>query len=1279
MDEILNAAGRPTTVLEKIKIPRIINSCKKCRVWMRPSPHSTPTVPDLMVSKTYMSKKYTIMSGHADSFHKDVQIFGKTSEISQRVMHTCWVQISGPYKWLTIVGAVVMMANDNPRFLKRKGVIVRTHTSGEHACMIERRGATTQHTMQCITQQLEAIWFAVAGKVEVDYCPLRFRSVAAGKVTFPWNPFTMVPNDSVFAGNNGCNYKDANPYMARKGYPLEMLPDHTFSTADLADGPGRYAHRIREISLQKTIEFTAIDRMTRYSMTITTPAGHAPLDLKIGDLSDLHRPATIMKYDPSRGQYVSRWKTNKVNVRHPDDQNLIDFGTFCPSKAVDSTKAIDIIEAHLNTTNIRTDTTAGFIKHDDATGQAWHKAKAFARIASAMKHFARVTLDLTDGKSIRPLPAVPDATVPAATQYTMLAWTDDISSPLQSHYDGHAQCTRAKLPSDDRCTRAKLHSDDWRRYRHKQYLHTADDDAQHLQDLSDPEVQDADSASDRLPTIPKESNEEDIKDVLWTELDYNHLKDNCVEQRPASSSGPPTHRPELTTVKGHHYYAADADEFPPNSVNEADAKRNKDVEMRFPAETPKLIKDSEPKPRLSASHVQKASVEHSTDLLAAEAYQTNRQAVAAAVLEELEIWIEQRYSRRPRTGAPNILDSKLVRRWKGVKINTIDASKPERKVRTIKMHIPVRSVKDFSAEGLVTHSSAGPRPPKRLILSEATIKRLPLTITDVLQAFLDGLMHMELPEPMSERALEVNFDQGAFAEATRRQCPGYVDNDLCTEVPKESPRRFSLESLRATDDDSDAWPLTHENQLIIRHDEPGSATTDTPAGAVDKRKLSEVRDVQGHLPGRCIAPPVQNIKAFYHAVVTLAATEPNQQGTAERQGVVGQSARAFVAKPTQTGASYLAAVSATKLVAKSGGLIELIGLIGFSQDQDIYKNDQENEFNSQEKCIDQESFIDDLKTIGQYEDLLNNPMENHGFPVHDVRRFNVLSRLAKKHPLRIIYKRMECSRRLQPIHEICSGVLFQRQASAAPVPHGPHKGLRQMYSTGRPMTAGEDAQCGRGGHASCNKNGDGPAQNFESHRPTSTKRSPEQLVPEQRRLDPKCFSNVQMDFVESEQLSRQRRGKRLSLQAVVVLRRRRPPPAARVINQRLDLKALDFEEFPYVAELLPKTDKMLLLDVHKENWTLSNFKSLKFLDLSGCLGTRFKITEIIEYFESNLEILRGQGLQHGPPCNGKRLSLQAAVVHRRRRPPPAANLRLVEARRHPQRRPRQPLLEELEA
>ena len=57
----------------------------------------------------------------------------------------------------------------------------------------------------------------------------------------------------------------------------------------------------------------------------------------------------------------------------------------------------------------------------------------------------------------------------------------------------------------------------------------------------------------------------------------------------------------------------------------------------------------------------------------------------------------------------------------------------------------------------------------------------------------------------------------------------------------------------------------------------------------------------------------------------------------------------------------------------------------------------------------------------------------------------------------------------QPLQEIASGMLFQRHPAAELRLRGPQKGLWQLHPSGRRMTEGEAAQCGRGVRSSANE------------------------------------------------------------------------------------------------------------------------------------------------------------------------------------------------------------------
>jgi hypothetical protein len=93
------------------------------------------------------------------------------------------------------------------------------------------------------------------------------------------------------------------------------------------------------------------------------------------------------------------------------------------------------------------------------------------------------------GKAIPRFPAVSEA-----SHYAILAWIGDIAPPLQFQADGHDQCTTQKLLGAE-----------WQRYRYMQLLHGADHEegAPRLTDLTEPEAQANEEATDHLAPIPE--------------------------------------------------------------------------------------------------------------------------------------------------------------------------------------------------------------------------------------------------------------------------------------------------------------------------------------------------------------------------------------------------------------------------------------------------------------------------------------------------------------------------------------------------------------------------------------------------------------------------------------------------------------------------------------------------------------------------------------------------------------------------------------------------------
>ena len=214
-------------------------------------------------------------------------------------------------------------------------------------------------------------------------------------------------------------------------------------------------------------------------------------------------------------------------------------------------------------------------------------------------------------------------------------------------------------------------------------------------------------------------------------------------------------------------------------------RSNPYVDLLFPDEYAKLLVDAPPaqggcerlRVYLSAQGPKKAIVDRDTDLLTPEEYQRHAKEVAAAVLEELKIWIAHEcFTRRPRRGARNILDVRWVGKWKWVK------NKEGGKTRIIRMRMTLRGFKDREAEGLDTYAGTSSRLSQRIVVSEAVCQGWSMTTIDVKKAFLKGISYEELAKTTSEPAREVNFELGSDAVAILRQCPGFENYNPSEEV-----------------------------------------------------------------------------------------------------------------------------------------------------------------------------------------------------------------------------------------------------------------------------------------------------------------------------------------------------------------------------------------------------------------------------------------------------------------------------------------------------------------
>ena len=205
------------------------------------------------------------MVDRADRWHSSTEILGKDATAICDAIATCWLTIFGPFKTLVIDGERALVTEECKAFLASKGITIRTRAPNQHAQIIERRGAILRHSMHCIEEQLVREGITIT--------------------------FKQLLAEATFGGNCLITHNGASAFNARMGYQPAMLPDLTALPDDTQAGPVRYNHRIREVSLQKIVESTALERINRALRSHTTTPGEvADYKLSLIHISEPTRP-----------------------------------------------------------------------------------------------------------------------------------------------------------------------------------------------------------------------------------------------------------------------------------------------------------------------------------------------------------------------------------------------------------------------------------------------------------------------------------------------------------------------------------------------------------------------------------------------------------------------------------------------------------------------------------------------------------------------------------------------------------------------------------------------------------------------------------------------------------------------------------------------------------------------------------------------------------------------------------------------------------------------------
>ena len=505
MERVLGAAGIPNEILNKIAA--IIDTCRECRVWKRPAHDPTQAVElttrqnevvecDIMFYKGHMAFH---MVDRADRFQTATEVTSKTAESLCEAIDTCWTSMFGPMKVLVVDGEKGIDSEECKASLKRKGIDLRVRAPGQHAQMVERRGAILRHTMHCAEQQLKK---------------------EGVKITFK-----QLLAECVFSGNALTSHDGATPYHARFGTTPAMLPC-PYPPSTHPHGLGRDLQRAREVALQKTIESTALSRINRALGTVTTVPGEV-IDYQPGEWGEFYRkpgkkdtpgwvgPARVVRNEPARGQVIMRWHSIDVHVKYPDARRYMETASFVYGT---SDASLDIVARFVCNMPARRYETFGYVR----TGEKWIMSEAsryYRNVALALDYVIRTWLNYSRIVTARLGRGVARFGECAYASTSMILWWFD---DIHHHHTFYADSNKAVSTPD-------LVGERWSAATYLQLLFNKEADRS-MQDIIDHEgatsagapsaTEQAEasaaataSASDRLSVIP-EGNESEVESEL---------------------------------------------------------------------------------------------------------------------------------------------------------------------------------------------------------------------------------------------------------------------------------------------------------------------------------------------------------------------------------------------------------------------------------------------------------------------------------------------------------------------------------------------------------------------------------------------------------------------------------------------------------------------------------------------------------------------------------------------------------------------------------------------
>ena len=330
MHNLLKAAGISKSALAQIS--DIVNSCKICRSWQRPSNRSITTTRlsaefgqnvqfDLLFVE---DKTIAVLIDESTRWTTADTLPDKETSSVLRFITDRWIRVFGAMQTLVSDQEGALVSEEASVWSERHGISMRAKARYAHAYIAERHHAILRDMIHKILGQA------------------RSENLAC--------EFSDILSEAVFCKNIFVNVGGYSPFQAVLGRVPHILSDlDTASVSTLDDGNGglpglnRHAIRLREIAVASMVESTAQTRMRLAENTKTRRAAEH-MDLNPGDQIDVYRdpgrkdlsgwrgPATVLNAE--EGTVNLRWGNRTMTARIQDVRKhimfvfLIDYGSL---------------------------------------------------------------------------------------------------------------------------------------------------------------------------------------------------------------------------------------------------------------------------------------------------------------------------------------------------------------------------------------------------------------------------------------------------------------------------------------------------------------------------------------------------------------------------------------------------------------------------------------------------------------------------------------------------------------------------------------------------------------------------------------------------------------------------------------------------------------------------------------------------------------------------------------------------------------------------------------